>query len=491
MKKIKIYLCSLVLLSLFACNDYLDVKPKNMISLETMDDIKSLMSSYFYGISGDNGSWTKHAVKLDNKSIFFPYNIDVTTNFMFYADNIVMKDLPNVSYAWRYYERDYYQAVEWKAYDFSTTFWNETYHNIGYFNLVLDALKKIDEKSSNKFLEVYCETKMLRTLMFFNILKFYAPYDKDKYGIPMTTSSEAIDGAARSTQTEVYKFLIDELNSIKNLDFNSTAWNVFYSKEKLSALLSQIYWFKAESAAKADDDWKNAADYANEVLKGKTLANSSEKLKDLFKAKEKGFESNNPYSLLIVLNGRQTTNNLYAPWGTGSNNIPTAPEFASLYDENDIRKEAFFNEDMQVEKWAPSFFGATNIIPLWRIADFQLIAAEAYARQGDNTNAAKYLNEFKQSRIPEYTTYGGEDLLDEILRERRKEFCFEFGRRWIDLKRINKGFTRRGVSDKITNSEDRETDFVLEDGDYRFALPIPQDSELNVNNNIEQNPGWE
>lgn len=490
MKKIKIYICSLVLLSLFACNDYLDVKPKNMISLETMDDIKSLMSSYFYGISGDNGSWTKHAVKLDNKSVFFPYNIDVTTNFMFYADDVVMKDVPNVSYTWNYYERAYYQGVEWKAYDFSSKFWNETYHNIGYFNLVLDALKKIDEKSSNKYLEVYCEAKMLRTLMFFNILKFYAPYDKDKYGIPITTSSVAIEGVARSTQTQVYNFLIDELSSIKELDFNSTAWNVFYSKEKLSALFAQLYWFKAESAAKEEADWKNAADYANEVLKGKTLANSSEKLKDLFKGKSKGFESNNPFSLLIVSNGRQTTNNLYAPWGTGSNNIPTVPEFASLYASNDIRIEAFFNEDMQVEKWAPSWT-VKNIIPLWRLADLKLIAAEAYARQGDNTNAAKYLNEFKQSRIPEYTIYPGNDILDEILRERRKEFCFEFGSRWIDLKRINKGFTRRGLSDKITNSEEREIDFVLEDGDYRFALPIPQDSELNVNNKIEQNPGWE
>ena len=490
MKKIKIYLCSLVLLSLFACNDYLDVKPKNLISLETLDDVKSMMSSYFYGITGNNDPNTKQAVKLDGRYIFFPFNMDVSANFMFYGDNIVMKDIPNAYYAWNYYEKEYYQAVKWEAYDFSSTFWNETYNNIGYFNIVLDALKKIGDKSSKEYLELYCETKMLRTLMFFNILKFYAPYDKDKYGIPITTSSFAIQGSARSTQTEVYKFLLDELNSVKELDFNATEWNVFYSKEKLSALFSQIYWFKAESAAKEEGDWKNAADYANEVLKGRSLLSSSSTLNGLFKTYSKGFNQDNPYSLLIVANGRLNKSNYSAPWGTGSRTIPITSEFASLYDANDIRLSAYFDSSMRIIKWSPSYF-AKNVVPMWRVAEFKLIAAEAFARQGDDINAAKYLNEFKQTRIPGYTNYEGTDILDEILRERRKEFCFEFGSRWIDLKRMNKGFSRTGISDEITNSEDREMEFVLEDGDYRFALPIPQFSELSVNNNIEQNPGWE
>ncbi len=478
----------MVLLSFFSCNDYLDVKPKNFISLETMAEVKSLMSSYFYGITNTNSSWRTDAVTLDGKPVFFPYNTYVTTNFMFYADNIVMKHMPNLFYVWRYYENSYYQATEWMGYDVSTLLWNEYYQNIGYFNLVLDALEKIEDKSTEEYKEVYCETKMLRTLMYFNLLKFFAPYDNDKYGLPLTTDSEATEGTARSTQTEIYKFLLDELNAIEVLDFNPTAWNVFYSKKKLAALYAQIYWFKAESAAKESEDWQYAAEYAKKVLEGKTLVNTAGNLKDIFKSKSRGFELNNPYCLLIVSNGRAVVSNFFAPWGFAGD-IPLDTEFASLYDVHDIRIDAYFNDNMQVFKWSPSY-SARNVVPLWRIAEFQLIIAEAYARMGENANAVSYLNAFKQSRIPGYPGYQGSDLLDEIIKERRKEFCFEFGSRWIDLKRMNKGFSRIAISADIPSTENREVEFTLQDGDYRFALPIPLSSELSVNNKLEQNPGW-
>lgn len=485
MKQIKLYFCLLALTSLFSCNEYLDIKPKNMISLETIEDVKSTMSSYFYGITGDNGLWTRQeAVSLDRRKIYFPFNRDVTTSLMFYSDNIIMEKVPKCSYTWDYYKTEYRQAVNWKAYRFSDTFWDDTYHNIGYFNMVLDALTKFEDQSSDEYLELYCEAKMLRTLMFFNILKFYAPYNNDEYGIPITIHSTVIEGSPRTTQIETYKFLLEELNSLEKLNFNSTSWNVFYSKNKLSALLSQIYWFKAESIAKDEKDWKNAADYANKALEGKTLANTPGQLKELFTGGDNGFKLNSPYSLLIVSNGRMTKSNDMAPFGNGEDRLHPRAEFASLYDENDIRKTAFYTANMAINKWSFSFWGASNVVPMWRTADLHLIAAESYARQEDNATALKYLNDFKKSRISGYTSYQGNDLLDEILRERRKEFCYEFGYRWIDLKRINKGFKRMGFSNGI------EKEFTLEENDYRFALPIPQDSELGFNKNITQNPGW-
>jgi len=32
--------------------------------------------------------------------------------------------------------------------------------------------------------------------------------------------------------------------------------------------------------------------------------------------------------------------------------------------------------------------------------------------------------------------------------------------------------------------------YSLEKDDYRYALPIPAESEMNYNDKMEQNPGW-
>ena len=55
--------------------------------------------------------------------------------------------------------------------------------------------------------------------------------------------------------------------------------------------------------------------------------------------------------------------------------------------------------------------------------------------------------------------------------------------RWLDMTRIQKGFSRLAI-DKTDGSS-----YTLKDGDFRFAMPIPQKAEL-TENPIVQNPGW-
>ncbi|MEG1738094.1 MAG: RagB/SusD family nutrient uptake outer membrane protein, partial [Odoribacter sp.] len=76
-------------------------------------------------------------------------------------------------------------------------------------------------------------------------------------------------------------------------------------------------------------------------------------------------------------------------------------------------------------------------------------------------------------------------VLEEILKERRKEFVLEEQMRWLDMKRLGVAISRDAM-DEETNAV---RTYTLDANDYRYALPIPTDLEL-MHNNIPQNPGW-
>lgn len=165
-------------------------------------------------------------------------------------------------------------------------------------------------------------------------------------------------------------------------------------------------------------------------------------------------------------------------------------ELYNLYDENDIRREAYFVVQEGIPAISKLFNDAriTNCNTthtLFRISDLLLIEAEALARQGKE-GALELLNEFKRSKIPGYGGYTGNDLIGEILRERRKEFILEEQMNWLDMKREGVAVTRPAL-DRETNEL---VEYTLDANDYRYTLPIPAGTELRFNRKIEQNPGW-
>ena len=89
-----------------------------------------------------------------------------------------------------------------------------------------------------------------------------------------------------------------------------------------------------------------------------------------------------------------------------------------------------------------------------------LIEAESYARNGQEGEARQALEEFQRHRIRNYQGYKGADLLQEIMNERRREFCLEYDMRWCDLIRIQKGWSRNSYQ----NPE--EAVYTLEDNDF-------------------------
>jgi starch-binding outer membrane protein, SusD/RagB family len=110
-----------------------------------------------------------------------------------------------------------------------------------------------------------------------------------------------------------------------------------------------------------------------------------------------------------------------------------------------------------------------------RLADVMLMAAEAFARAGDDTKAKTYLNQVRSRVNLAARTSTGAALLDDIATERRLELATE-GLRFWDLIRSNKAATVLSSQGFKANKHE--------------VLPIPQ-QEIDITQGVlKQNQGY-
>ena len=133
-----------------------------------------------------------------------------------------------------------------------------------------------------------------------------------------------------------------------------------------------------------------------------------------------------------------------------------------------------------------------NDLKLFRMSEMYFILAECAVAENQLPVAAGYIKNIRDARnrlsaqpLPVYADQ--QQAWADILKERRKELCFE-GHRYIDIKRVgplaNKSIDRSIIDDII-----QTLPTTIPNNDYRFTMPIPQD-EIQANPTIQQNPGY-
>lgn len=142
---------------------------------------------------------------------------------------------------------------------------------------------------------------------------------------------------------------------------------------------------------------------------------------------------------------------------------------------------------------------------LMRGAEMLLIMAEAAAQKGSTGEALTLLNRLQVARNATPTTNGGGDaLLEDIYKERRKELICEGQAGFYDLVRLQKRLIRYGETATNPaghyvwgmqylngyNVSDPQPVGILESNDYRFFCQIPQMEILNNDaiSEADQNP---
>ncbi len=124
-------------------------------------------------------------------------------------------------------------------------------------------------------------------------------------------------------------------------------------------------------------------------------------------------------------------------------------------------------------------------VPVFRLSEVYLIAAEAAVKDGDVANAEIYLNLIVERANPAAKVATVDVTLDRILTERRKELCAE-GHRFFDLIRNKRDIVRKP---SVRIFDPNGTPLFIGWEHYQILFPIPID-EINANPDLTQNPGY-
>lgn len=489
MKKKCIILLLVCIICGTGCSDFLNLVPKNKTIVGNLEDVKSELFAYLASITYSAGMLSP---SYGTTTFRFPFYNDIAAQLCLYEDDLDMTrffDHKDVNDGCK---KVYDESVDWKGVNMASKLWSGCYGTIGFMNAILDDLEKVGGYTQAEFETIAGEAKIVRAYHIFKLLQFFTPYSDNKLGIPLNLDSDNVTPGGRRSQSDIYRVIIDELEEVLTYQTGAEKWNIFYRPEIAKALLAQVYWFKAGSAAADDSDWANAEKYSAELIVDYRPENQVEVLADLFSSDLSELTVMSPYYLLRFA--------LFKSWAIGEprtgfwamgNAQHISQELLNLYGTDDLRLKAWFKE---VDDSGQHFYGinkpaytrsVNEITVLFRTADLYLINAEAHYHLNHPDRTAEMLKTFKEARMALNTDFSDQEILEELLKERRKEFCYEAGMRWLDMKRLGVKVTRTGMKKEGQGA----TQYTLEADDYRYTLPIPVDVELDYNT-IGQNPGW-
>jgi hypothetical protein len=395
-----------------------------------------------------------------------------------------------------------------------STHWSYLYEIIRSCNVILrdtaQVRSSITTTKDNATLTSYIgEALAIRGLALFDLTRLFGyPYTKDNgasLGVPViTTVLGTFDLPKRNTVAECYKQIISDLTSATqmiNTDFNKGRIN----KWAAMALLSRVYLYKGDQESNT-----KALQLAEATIAGAEAAKYRLWTNDEYpKAWGNDAIPDNPGEILFeIVNlttdspGNESLGYLNSKDGYDDYFITSSFYELLMQDPNDVRLKLLSFDGTKcayVNKYQPQ---PTEVIqdaniPLVRLSEVYLIAAEAAQRLNDNDDAVKYLNPIVQRADPANTVEGTTITQDRIMLERRKELVGE-GHRLYDVMRNGlqcerKNTTNSDLQKKMTKAKMLSGSYpkTYDNTYYKIILPIPK-SEMNTNPNIadQQNPGY-
>lgn len=383
-----------------------------------------------------------------------------------------------------WYAFDYQNENREPTYRRTQFTWRFPYAMIAKINQYIIGVENSTTVGDSDKLTYLSQAKALRGFYYYQLaLEFNHAYKKDVNALaPPVYTEITTEGKPMSTLKELYEQIISDLEYAVDKGTTARTDNSWINRNVSAGILSNVYlsmeeWSKAELMAKMAYD-----------------GNVNTALNTVSTYEPIGFDDETDKEWLWVLPQRADQSNYYylSPHGfmdnynSGYKNGYINVDFVDKFANNDRRKEAFLNRNPALPKTDPRYyitkkftFSFSASAAIFRKPEFVLVAAEAAYHQGNTTEANQILNDFKATRYTNYNAVNlaGNELLEEILLERRKELYAENGVEWFDAKRLQRGIKRTG---------NHHTSMDLEPNDKRFILKIPQ-IELDNNKHIDPN----
>lgn len=493
--------CAILAASLSSCvNDWLDVAPSDGTdadaALTSSSDLDAARTGMYAALKG-NSSFVDYYGQQ-----FFVYG-DVHA-----GDDYQYNNIGGSNRASFYYDMNYQTASEFNT---STVSWQSPYVVIGRANRIIAAAeggKLSDAVEAKAKIEQYvAEAKVLRALAHFDLVRIYGkPYTEDQgasLGVPLVTGVlESNAKPARSTVAEVYTQVVKDLTEAISSNALATETEPGYvSVWGAKAILSRVYLNMG--------DYANALSVAEDIIKNSGAALWTRD--QYFKAWDASTPNESEFLFRLNVAGSTDNNDLNGIGNLqqrdGYKEMVATKKFVDMLtsDPKDVRNDMFLPAKAEKEV---AVYGTNKvflnklrgqggnlrnvtIVPIIRLSEVYLTAAECAFRNNDKTKAVEYLNDLVKNRTTTVASLATVDniTLDRILIERRKELIGE-GQRYFDALRNNETITR------YTSEADKGWHKTLSkeaqsfNRDYFKAIAAIPQAEINANPNIKQNTGY-
>ncbi|MBQ6187605.1 MAG: RagB/SusD family nutrient uptake outer membrane protein [Prevotella sp.] len=503
----KTVLCAAFVLGLSSCgNDWLEEEqPASGVNAETAIQKSSDMEAAYVGMY----------TAFKGTSDFTDY---YAANMFVYGDvsgeDLQYNNISGSNRASLYYYRTYTTADQFGT---NTAVWRSPYIVISRANHIITVDESQLEDAEEAAAEIAMmknEAKVLRAYALFDLTRVYGkPYTQDggaSLGVPFSEDIlNAEDKLPRSTVAENYaqivKDLTEAINSGALHSDRGEGHENYITLWAAEALLSRVYLTMGDynkalaiSETLMDQGWyvcprdnyvgmwdKAGAQRGYEVIFEIGITGTSD------------WTDRNGIAYLFAENGGENF--------SGYGDIIATKAFVDMLssDPEDIRNDVFLPANSDAKKSVgdarvflnklPPHGGSPQYqnIPMLRISEVYLNAAEAAFNIGNKEKAANYLNEIIKNRTTDESKQvtAATVTADRIYIERRKELVGE-GQRWFDALRRGETITRytseadRGWHDVLTQrarTYNRESKYALP--------PIPQ-YEIDANPEIIQNADY-
>lgn len=497
--------CAILAASLSSCvNDWLDVAPSDGTdadaALTSSSDLAAARTGMYAALKGNSNLVDYYGQQ------FFVYG-DVHA-----GDDYQYNNLGGSNRASFYYDMNYQTASEFTSSTSSSNVaWKSPYIVIGRANRIIAAAEGgalSDAAEAKATIDQYAaEAKVLRALAHFDLVRIYGkPYTEDQgasLGVPLVTGVlESNAKPARSTVAEVYTQVVKDLTEAISSNALATETEPGYvSVWGAKAILSRVYLNMGDYAnalSVAEDIIKNsgAALWTRDQYSKAWDASTPNESEFLFRLNVAGSTDSNDLNGIGNLQQRE-----------GYKEMVATKKFVDMLtsDPEDVRNEMFLpataakevatygTNKVYLNKLRGQGGNLRNvtIVPIIRLSEVYLTAAECAFRNNDKTKAVEYLNDLVKNRTTTVASLATVDniTLERILIERRKELIGE-GQRYFDALRNNETITRyTSEADKgwhKTLSKDAQSF----DRDYFKAIAAIPQAEINANPNIKQNTGY-
>lgn len=481
MKKYSLYIiCSIAALLVSGCADKLDLSPISDKNIEgfykTQDHFEQAIVGCYNGLRSANLKSNYSYMLTESRSDNAWQQVD-------YDDGQISRFTENA------------------ATPIINTAWLNLYNSVMKCNYVLDRIGGVEFENEDVKRQIEGEARFIRALLYFDLVRYFR-------GIPLVDKPLTISESyslGRSSEEEIYNFIINDLKAaisllpnVKPKELPSRA-TVYAAR----GFLGKVYVFQSGYPLNKNS-WELAKTELEAVVNGIGTAGFFDNYEDIFLYANEN-KDQSVFSLGCK-NNAQGEGNPYptrnAPNGISPGDTPLTILYGGspmrLFFTDIILDDMFFEDgderrtySIQTEWLEKSGVIITNepfikkyqngpvsAASDWdidwimlRYTDVYMLYAEALYHTGNSAAALEILNKVRtRAGLPDLGASAistADSFTDMMLKERRREFCFE-NQRWWDLVRTDKAFDvmkafleRYGIAGNLTSKD-------------QYFYPIPE-----------------